>query len=109
MALSILHRATGVALAVGTLLLVFWLISLATGATAFSDLQSFLISLPGKVCLIGWSWALFYHLANGIRHLFWDAGKGYSLPVAQASGYIVFIVSVLLTVALWLGWLNGLI
>ncbi len=68
MALSILHRATGVALAAGTLLLVCWLMSLATGATAFADLQKFLVSLPGKVCLIGWSWALFYHLANGIRH-----------------------------------------
>ena len=109
MALSILHRATGVALAAGTLLLVYWLMSLATGEAAFMGLQSFLVTLPGKVCLIGWSWALFYHLANGIRHLFWDAGKGYSLPVAQASGYIVFVVSVLLTVALWLGWLNALV
>ena len=109
MALSILHRATGVALAAGTLLLVYWLMSLATGEAAFMGLQSFLVTLPGKVFLIGWSWALFYHLANGIRHLFWDAGKGYSLPVAQVSGYIVFVVSVLLTAALWLGWPNALI
>ncbi|MDA0655823.1 MAG: succinate dehydrogenase, cytochrome b556 subunit [Proteobacteria bacterium] len=109
MALSILHRATGVALAVGTLLLVWWLVSLATGAPQFANLQGFLNSQIGKICLIGWSWALFYHLANGMRHLFWDAGKGYSLPVAQASGYIVFVTSVLLTGALWLGWFGALV
>jgi succinate dehydrogenase / fumarate reductase cytochrome b subunit len=105
MALSILHRATGVALAVGALLLVCWLMSVATGPEAYGNIQAFLASIVGKILLIGWTWSLFYHLANGIRHLVWDAGKGYSLPVAQASGYAVFIVSVIATAAVWLGFL----
>lgn len=109
MALSILHRATGLALVVGCGLLVCWLMALADGPKPYQGLQTFLTSTFGKVLLIGWTWTLFYHLANGLRHLAWDAGLGYELPVARASGYISFAVSVLLTAALWLGWLNAIV
>ena len=86
MALSILHRATGIALIAGSVLLVAWLVALAGGPDGYSMLRNFLTSIPGYVMLIGWTWSLFYHLANGIRHLVWDAGLGYDLQVARASG-----------------------
>ena len=101
MALSILHRATGIALIAGSVLLVAWLVTLAGGPDSYLMLRNFLTSLPGYIMLIGWTWSLFYHLANGIRHLVWDAGLGYDLPVARASGYAVFAVSVILTVGFW--------
>ena len=72
--MSILHRLTGIALAVGTLLLVAWLVAAATSPQAFGAIQAFNGSWIGRVLLFGWSFALFYHLCNGIRHLFWDAG-----------------------------------
>ena len=101
MMLSITHRATGIALAVGALLLVCWLLALASGPAAFADVQAFLGSWIGRLLLFGWTWALMYHLANGIRHLFWDAGLGLELPAAQASGYAVIVVSVAATLGIW--------
>jgi succinate dehydrogenase / fumarate reductase cytochrome b subunit len=101
MMLSITHRATGIALAVGALLLVWWLLALASGPAAFADVQAFLGSWIGRLLLFGWTWALMYHLANGIRHLFWDAGVGLELPAAQASGYAVVVLSVAATLAIW--------
>lgn len=99
--LSITHRATGVALAVGTLLLVWWLVAAATGESAFADVQAFIGSWFGRLLLFGWSYALFYHLCNGIRHLFWDAGKGMELDAAYASGRLVVAASIVLTAAVW--------
>lgn len=99
--LSILHRITGIALTVGTLLLVCWLIGAATGPTAFDAVQSFIGSLIGRVLLFGWSFALFYHLCNGIRHLVWDAGKGFELGTAYASGMLVVASASVLTVICW--------
>jgi len=101
MALSILHRATGIALAVGALLMVCWLVSVAQGAEAFAALDGFLSSWLGRLLLFGWTWALFYHLANGIRHLAWDAGRGLELEAARTSGYAAVAVSVVGTIALW--------
>ena len=100
--LSITHRLTGIALAAGMLLLVCWLLTVAAGAEAFDALNAFLDSWLGYILLMGWSYALFYHLCNGIRHLFWDAGYGYELPSAYASGWAVVIVSGLLTAAAWI-------
>jgi len=100
--LSITHRATGVALAVGTLVLVWWLIAAATGPEQFASAQSFLGSWLGLLLLLGWSWSLFYHLCNGIRHLFWDAGMGFELKAAYASGWVVVLASMVLTVIAWL-------
>lgn len=99
--MSITHRATGVALAVGTLLLVWWLLAAATGPEQFAVVQSVLGSWIGRLLLLGWSWALFYHLANGIRHLFWDAGWGLDLKPAYRSGWAVVVASVVLTLGTW--------
>ena len=100
--LSITHRLTGVALAVGTLLLIYWLTAAAAGAEAFETAQSFIGSWFGQLLLFGWSLALFYHLCNGIRHLFWDIGAGLDLPTAYRSGYAVLIATVVLTLASWI-------
>jgi succinate dehydrogenase / fumarate reductase, cytochrome b subunit len=101
MALSIVHRATGIALAVGTILLVALLIALAAGPVPYAKIGAFCASWPGLVLLFGWSWALAFHLANGIRHLFWDAGLGYSIQRARASGWAVVAVSLLCTGLIW--------
>ena len=102
MALSILHRITGVALAVGTLLLVWWLAAAASGPEAFATVQGFIGSILGLWLLFGWTLALFYHLCNGIRHLFWDAGYGFELDVAYRSGLAVLGASVALTLISWI-------
>ena len=102
MALSILHRITGVALAVGTLLLVWWLVAAASGPEAFATVQGFIGSILGRLLLFGWTLALFYHLCNGIRHLFWDAGYGFELDVAYRSGLAVLGASVALTLITWI-------
>ncbi len=99
--LSILHRITGVALAGGTLLLVWWLIAAATGTDAFNSVQTVIGSWFGRLFLFGWSFALFYHLCNGIRHLFWVMGRGYELPTVTASGWAVVIISIALTGIAW--------
>jgi succinate dehydrogenase / fumarate reductase cytochrome b subunit len=100
--LSILHRITGIALATGTLLLVWWLIAAATGPTAFDTVQSFIGSVIGRILLLGWSFALFYHLCNGIRHLVWDSGKGFELNTVYASGWLVVVAATVLTVISWI-------
>ncbi|HTS90751.1 MAG TPA: succinate dehydrogenase, cytochrome b556 subunit [Stellaceae bacterium] len=99
--LSILHRITGVALAVGTLLLAWWLVALASGEDAYTAAQGFIGSWLGKLLLLGWSFALFFHLANGIRHLFWDAGYGFEIKTTYASGWTVVAASALLTILAW--------
>ncbi|PPR61190.1 MAG: Succinate dehydrogenase cytochrome b556 subunit [Alphaproteobacteria bacterium MarineAlpha4_Bin2] len=101
MALSILHRVTGVGLAVGTLLLVGWLISMAEGPDRYAAYQSFMDHWFGRLLLFGWTWALFYHLCNGMRHLIWDTGRGLELDTAAASGYVVGGASILLTGIAW--------
>lgn len=111
MAMSILHRATGVALVFGMLLLAYWLIAAASGPQAFDTAQTLLGSWIGRLLLFGWSFSLFYHLCNGIRHLAWDAGWGFSLPVMTTTGWFVVFASVLLTLLSWvlgymtMGWM----
>jgi succinate dehydrogenase / fumarate reductase cytochrome b subunit len=100
--LSILHRLTGIALAAGTLLLTYWLTALATGPQAFADAQGLVGSIVGRLLLFGWSFALFYHLCNGIRHLAWDAGYGFEIATATRSGWAVVIASVVLTAIAWI-------
>jgi len=99
--LSIMHRFTGLALAVGTLLLAWWLVALASGEGPYNAAQGFIGSWLGKLLLLGWSFAVFFHLANGIRHLFWDAGYGFEIKTTYASGWAVLAVSALLTVVAW--------
>jgi len=100
--LSILHRITGVALALGTLLLVYWLMAAAAGPDRFAQAQGLIGSIVGRLLLFGWSFALFYHLLNGIRHLFWDAGKGFELKTAFISGWLVVAGAVLFTLIAWI-------
>lgn len=99
--LSILHRITGVALSVGTLMLTWWLLAAAAGPDHFATAHGFITSWFGYLLLLGWSVALFYHLANGIRHLAWDAGWGFELPAVYKSGYAVLAATVILTAIAW--------
>ena len=99
--LSIMHRGTGIALGMGTLLLVWWLVAAASGGDAYTDVQAFWGSWIGRLLLLGWSFALFYHLCNGLRHLFWDAGKGFELNVAYRNGWLVVGAAIVLTVVAW--------
>ncbi len=100
--LSILHRLTGVALALGSLLLAWWLIAAAAGPDAFETAQGFFASIIGRIILFGFTGAVFYHLCNGIRHLFWDVGLGFELKVVSQSGYLVLAATAILTVATFL-------
>ena len=100
-AMSILHRVTGIAMGVGTLLMTWWLLALLGPAEDFQAVQSFLQSWIGRLLMLGWVWALFYHLLNGIRHLVWDTGHGLDLPNVYRGGWTVIVLSILLTAAAW--------
>ena len=99
--LSILHRATGIALSAGTILLVLWLVAAASGPTPYAHVQGFIGSWIGLVLLFGWTVSLFYHLCNGIRHLWWDTGQGLELPAVYASGWAVLAATSVLSVVAW--------
>jgi succinate dehydrogenase / fumarate reductase cytochrome b subunit len=99
--LSVTHRGTGIALVAGSLLLVYWLLSAASGAEAYASAQALLSSWIGRIVLLGFSFSLFFHLCNGIRHLFWDVGLGFELKTTYASGTAVVIASIAMTVASW--------
>lgn len=99
--LSILHRMTGGALVIGTLLLVYWLTAAAAGPEAYATAQDWIGSWIGVLALLGWTWALFYHLCNGIRHLVWDAGYGFELETVTVSAWVTLAASGGLTVIAW--------
>lgn len=101
-ALSILHRLTGIGLAVGSILLAWWLVAVAAGGELFVQTHAFIVSPIGTLLLFLWSIAFFYHLCNGIRHLAWDAGYGFQIRSAYRSGYLVLAATALLTVLTWL-------
>lgn len=100
--LSILHRGTGAALFIGLILMVLVFTAGAAGATSWQTMHSFLASWLGKLILFGFTFSLYYHLCNGIRHLFWDIGKGLDLDDARRSAKVVIIASVILTLLTWL-------
>jgi len=99
--LSITHRASGLLLTLGTVALVYWLAALASGPQAYAEARALMGSLAGRLALLLWTLALFYHLCNGIRHLFWDAGYGFELGTVYRSGYAVLAATVLLTAIAW--------
>lgn len=99
--MSLLHRATGVVLAIGSLALLWVLVSLSMSEAAFATTQACLQSLPGRLFLLVFSICLMYHLFNGIRHLFWDAGKGYALNSVYRSGYTVIAATLVSTALIW--------
>lgn len=98
---SITHRITGVLLGLGALGLVYWLVALASGPESYAAAQAAAGSVIGQIVMILFSLALFYHLANGIRHLFWDAGYGFELETAHRTGQAVIVAAVVLTVIAW--------
>lgn len=102
MALSILHRVTGCAVSVGMLLFVYWLVALATGEGSYATAQAFFAHPLIKLSLYGFSFAFFYHLVNGIRHLVWDTGHMLERKAARTSGWVAFITAVVITVLFWI-------
>jgi succinate dehydrogenase / fumarate reductase cytochrome b subunit len=98
---SILHRATGVALYGGALIVAGLAAALAAGPDAFDAYRGLLGSPLGKLVLVGLTFSAFYHLANGVRHLVWDSGKGFTPRVANASGAAVIGFAVVATVVIW--------
>lgn len=101
MVTSILHRATGIALVAGGLGMAYALLALASGAERWTAFTDFAGSIPGKLVLFGFSWALAYHLINGIRHLVQDAGHGFAIPDFIRSSWISIIGSVVLVAVVW--------
>ena len=101
-AMSILHRLTGIALSVGSILLAWWLVAVAAGGRWFAVTHEFIASPVGMLLLFLWSAAFFYHLCSGIRHLVWDAGYGFELRDVYRTGYTVLGATAVLTIVTWL-------
>jgi succinate dehydrogenase / fumarate reductase, cytochrome b subunit len=99
--LSISHRFSGVVLAVGLLVLVYWLAALASGEAAYAGALALLGAWPVRLLLFLGSFAFFYHFANGIRHLWWDSGRGFEISQVYASGWAVIVAAVALTLLAW--------
>jgi len=99
--LSISHRFSGAVLTAGLLLLVYWLAALASGEAAYGTALGFFSAWPVRLILFFGTLAFFYHLCNGIRHLWWDSGRGFEIPQIYASGWAVVIVSFALTAVTW--------
>lgn len=101
MALSILHRMTGVAMSLGFIVFVAWLFDAASGPDAYAVFLEYMDTLIGKLLLIGFSFAFFYHLSNGARHLYWDTGRGLEKEQATMSAWLVLVAAVALTAVFW--------
>lgn len=100
--LSIVHRGTGVYLTMGSLFLSCWLLAIANGPESFSTLQHHLAAWYGQIILWSFVFSLYYHLFNGIRHMFWDVGLGLEIETTYTSGYVVVAVTTLITIATWI-------
>ncbi len=100
--LSMSHRISGVALGAGALLLTWWLVAAAEGPESFDNVQGIIGSWYGRVFLFGFTLALFFHLCNGVRHLFWDLGYGLELRSVYRSGWVVMVLTVVLSFLSWL-------
>ena len=98
---SITHRITGVVLALGLALVACWLGAAAAGPQSYAFIHDVVVSPLGRLVLFGFSAALFYHLANGVRHLVWDTGRGLDLPSAKASNRIVIAAALVMTIVAW--------
>jgi succinate dehydrogenase / fumarate reductase cytochrome b subunit len=99
--LSFGHRLTGMALSFGTLFLAIWLMSAASGPEAYERFSACARNPLGILLMFGWSWALLYHLCNGLRHLVWDAGYAFEKKQVDAGGWVVVVSSLVLTGVLW--------
>lgn len=101
MVMSILHRITGAALYFGSALLAWWLIAAASGPKYFAFVNDIFGSLPGKLVLLGYTWALLHHMMGGLRHFIWDTGKGFELKTVNLLSWLTIILSLALTVLVW--------
>lgn len=106
--LSILHRITGVLLSLGFLLLVYWLASAASGPESYAAALAVLGSFPAQLVLFGVAFSFCYHLLNGVRHLFFDMGRGFELATARSSGRAVAVAAVVLGFVVWFAVRAGL-
>ena len=100
-ALSILHRITGTVLYLGVLFIIWWIICEAYFPNCAEAIVKAIKSIPGLIILFGWTAALYYHSFNGIRHLFWDIGKGFSIQAMNRSAVLVIVLTTLFTVFSW--------
>jgi len=105
--LSILHRLTGIGLALGLVALCYWLTSLAGGEQSFEAAMRVFSGPIGLLFLMGWTFAFLYHLLNGVRHLFWDAGYGFERLARHASGWLAVLGALVLTACVWLSVWRG--
>ena len=103
MGTSILHRVTGFGLALGTLLLAWWLVAAASGPEAYATFQALAYHWCGRFILFGFTLALVFHAVNGVRHLFWDFGYGFAVPTANRTGIAVYVLTILFTWIIWAG------
>ena len=101
MLLSILHRMTGVSMAIGLIVLTAWLMNAAAGPEQYQYFRNLMSHPVATALLIAWTLAFFIHLGNGIRHLVWDSGRGFEKSQANASAYVVLVAAVILTTAFW--------
>jgi len=101
MGTSILHRVTGFGLALGTLLLMWWLVAAAIGPEAYATFQALAFHWFGRLVLFGFTLALVFHAVNGVRHLFWDFGYGFEVKTANRTGIAVYALTIVLTWAIW--------
>ena len=101
MMMSIVHRITGSALYVGTLLLVWWLVAAASGPNAYATVQWFMETLIGRLILFGYTWALLHHALGGLRHLIWDTGRGFEPTEREMLALATLVGSIGLTILLW--------
>jgi succinate dehydrogenase / fumarate reductase cytochrome b subunit len=99
MVLSILHRATGVFLSAGGLLLAYWLMAAASGPDAYATAGRVFANPLVQLVLVGWVVAFWYHLFAGVRHLFWDAGVGFDKSVARRTGRLIVVLAVIASLA----------
>lgn len=99
---SVAHRASGIVLAVGSIFLAIWLIAAANGPAAYAAVNGVAASWFGQLIMFLWSFALFYHLCNGVRHLVWDVGVGLDLETARLTGFVAIGVAAALTIFVWI-------
>lgn len=102
MVMSIVHRITGAALYVGTVLVVWWLVAAASGAAYFDWVNAIFGSILGRLVLFGYTWALIHHMLGGIRHFVWDMGYGFEKDVSTKMAWATLAGSVLLTILIWI-------
>lgn len=101
MVMSIFHRMSGAALYFGMLFMAWWLISVASGPQYLQVVQDLMISIPGRLALFGFSWALIHHSLGGLRHFIWDTGRGFELGTVNLLSWMTIIGSIVLTLAIW--------